>query len=82
MHTIFAIIGLNNLLKAYEDKSAYAMCIFSLALGPEEVPITFGGKTPVRRIFEFTSQVLHCSMNTSTAIDREFYHCIDNERIS
>ena len=57
MHTIFAIIGLNNLLKAYEDKSAYAMCVFSLALGPEEEPITFVGKTPVRRFFEFTSQV-------------------------
>ena len=39
--------GLNNLLKAYEDKSAYAMCIFSLALGPEDEPITFVGKTPV-----------------------------------
>ncbi|KAJ1693948.1 hypothetical protein LUZ63_010646 [Rhynchospora breviuscula] len=38
--------GLNNLLKAYEDKSAYAMCIFSLALGPEDEPITFVGKTP------------------------------------
>ncbi|TVU30470.1 hypothetical protein EJB05_22096 [Eragrostis curvula] len=38
--------GLNNLLKAYEDKSAYAMCIFSLALGPGEEPITFVGKTP------------------------------------
>lgn len=37
--------GLNNLLKAYEDKSAFAMCIFSLALGPEEEPITFVGKT-------------------------------------
>ncbi|GJM84712.1 hypothetical protein PR202_ga00408 [Eleusine coracana subsp. coracana] len=37
--------GLNNLLKAYEDKSAYAMCIFSLALGPGEEPITFVGKT-------------------------------------
>uniref|UniRef100_A0ACD5TPP8 Uncharacterized protein n=2 Tax=Avena sativa TaxID=4498 RepID=A0ACD5TPP8_AVESA len=38
--------GLNNLLKAYEDKSAFAMCIFSLALGPEEEAITFVGKTP------------------------------------
>ncbi|KAM0949570.1 putative nucleotide diphosphatase [Dioscorea sansibarensis] len=37
--------GLNNLLKAYEDKSAYAMCIFSLALGPRVEPITFIGKT-------------------------------------
>ncbi|XP_020080970.1 inosine triphosphate pyrophosphatase-like, partial [Ananas comosus] len=37
--------GLNNILKAYEDKSAYAMCIFSLALGPTSEPITFVGKT-------------------------------------
>jgi len=37
--------GLNNLLKAYEDKSAFAMCIFSLALGPGDEPITFVGKT-------------------------------------
>nr|AAK54301.1 putative HAM1 protein [Oryza sativa Japonica Group] len=37
--------GLNNLLLAYEDKSAFAMCIFSLALGPGEEPMTFVGKT-------------------------------------
>ncbi|KAG0473348.1 hypothetical protein HPP92_015205 [Vanilla planifolia] len=37
--------GLNNLLMAYEDKSAYAMCIFSLAFGPNEEPLTFVGKT-------------------------------------
>lgn len=37
--------GLNNLLMAYEDKSAYAVCVFSLALGPEIEPITFMGKT-------------------------------------
>ncbi|XP_047315669.1 inosine triphosphate pyrophosphatase [Impatiens glandulifera] len=37
--------GLNNLLMAYEDKSAYAMCIFSLALGPASEPLTFVGKT-------------------------------------
>ncbi|XP_027165404.1 inosine triphosphate pyrophosphatase [Coffea eugenioides] len=37
--------GLNNLLMAYEDKSAYALCIFSLALGPNMEPITFLGKT-------------------------------------
>ncbi|KAL5224470.1 hypothetical protein ABZP36_011109 [Zizania latifolia] len=37
--------GLNNLLLAYEDKSAFATCIFSLALGPGEEPITFIGKT-------------------------------------
>ncbi|KGN56768.1 inosine triphosphate pyrophosphatase [Cucumis sativus] len=38
--------GLNNLLMAYEDKSAYASCIFSFSLGPESEPITFVGKTP------------------------------------
>lgn len=37
--------GLNNLLMAYEDKSAYALCVFSLALGPNTEPITFLGKT-------------------------------------
>ncbi|CAN0875659.1 Inosine triphosphate pyrophosphatase [Linum grandiflorum] len=38
--------GLNNLLMAYEDKSAYALCAFSFALGPDVEPITFVGKTP------------------------------------
>ncbi|KAL3329229.1 hypothetical protein AABB24_036366 [Solanum stoloniferum] len=37
--------GLNNLLMAYEDKTAYAMCIFSLSLGPNTEPMTFVGKT-------------------------------------
>ncbi|PPD72180.1 hypothetical protein GOBAR_DD30917 [Gossypium barbadense] len=39
--------GLNNLLMAYEDKSAYALCAFSFALGPDVEPVTFLGKTPV-----------------------------------
>ncbi|KAH9650216.1 Inosine triphosphate pyrophosphatase [Citrus sinensis] len=37
---------LNNLLMAYEDKSAYALCGFAFALGPNIEPITFLGKTP------------------------------------
>lgn len=37
--------GLNNLLVAYEDKSAYAQCIFSLAFGPDSEPLTFVGRT-------------------------------------
>ncbi|XP_043718959.1 inosine triphosphate pyrophosphatase [Telopea speciosissima] len=37
--------GLNNLLMAYEDKSAYALCVFSLSLGPTVEPLTFVGKT-------------------------------------
>ncbi|WCJ24204.1 Inosine triphosphate pyrophosphatase family protein [Euphorbia peplus] len=37
--------GLHNLLAAYEDKSAYALCVFSFALGPGSEPIVFQGKT-------------------------------------
>eukprot|EP00033_Pygsuia_biforma_P001293 GCRY01001462.1.p1 GENE.GCRY01001462.1~~GCRY01001462.1.p1 ORF type:complete len:201 (+),score=36.28 GCRY01001462.1:97-699(+) len=37
--------GLNNLLAAYEDKSAYAMCIFSFCVGPGIEPKIFVGKT-------------------------------------
>ncbi|KAL2326590.1 hypothetical protein Fmac_025648 [Flemingia macrophylla] len=37
--------GLNNLLMAYDDKSAYALCVFSFAAGPDSEPITFSGKT-------------------------------------
>uniref|UniRef100_A0A5B7B9S1 Putative inosine triphosphate pyrophosphatase n=1 Tax=Davidia involucrata TaxID=16924 RepID=A0A5B7B9S1_DAVIN len=31
---------------AYEDKPAYALCVFSLVLEPNAEPITFSGKTP------------------------------------
>eukprot|EP01032_Pedospumella_encystans_P009571 gene9571-11254_t len=37
--------GLNNLLAAYPDKSAYAQCVFSLSLGPGHEPVTFVGRT-------------------------------------
>lgn len=37
--------GLNNLLMAYEDKSAYALCAFSFSIGPNAEPVTFLGKT-------------------------------------
>jgi len=36
--------GLNNMLMAYEDKSAYAQCIFSFCEGPGIAPITFVGQ--------------------------------------
>jgi len=32
---------------AYDDKSAFALCVFSFAAGPDSEPITFSGKTPV-----------------------------------
>ena len=37
--------GLNNLLAAYPDKTAYAQCIFSFSVGPNHDPVTFIGKT-------------------------------------
>ena len=40
--------GLNNLLAAYDDKSAYAQCIFAFTSGKkDEEPITFIGQTHV-----------------------------------
>jgi len=41
-------VGLNNLLAAYEDKSAYAQCIFAFSQGPGHKPILFDGRCPVR----------------------------------
>ena len=38
--------GLNNLLAAYDDKSAYAQCIFAFSLGPGQKPVVFDGRTP------------------------------------
>ena len=38
--------GLNNLISAYDDKSAYAQCIFALSTNPEEEPMPFVGQTP------------------------------------
>jgi inosine triphosphate pyrophosphatase len=39
--------GLNNLLMAYEDKSAQAVCTFGYSAGPGEEPILFQGITDV-----------------------------------
>ncbi|KAL9265379.1 Senescence-specific cysteine protease SAG39-like protein, partial [Drosera capensis] len=50
--------GLNNLLVAYKDKSAYALCVFSLALGPHVEPITFLGKTRVRTLFQLGDVII------------------------
>ena len=38
--------GLNNLLAAYDDKSAYAQCIFAFTPSPAVEPIIFVGQTP------------------------------------
>ncbi|KAJ9518499.1 hypothetical protein QJQ45_018589 [Haematococcus lacustris] len=40
--------GLNNLLMAYEDKTAYAQCIFGYMSGPEDEPAIFVGRTDGR----------------------------------
>jgi inosine triphosphate pyrophosphatase len=39
------LTGLNNLLAAYDDKSAYAQCVFSFSPGPGAEPVTFDGRT-------------------------------------
>lgn len=54
----FFFIGLNNLLMAYADKSAFALCVFSLVLGPNAEPITFSGKTPVCFLLVSTLYIL------------------------
>ena len=40
--------GLNNLLAAYEDKSAQAVATFGFSRGPGHEPILFQGRTDVR----------------------------------
>ena len=40
--------GLNNLLVAYEDKSAQAVATFGFSRGPGHEPILFQGRTDVR----------------------------------
>jgi hypothetical protein len=39
--------GLNNLLAAYEDKFAVAICTFAFSSGPGAEPILFQGRTEV-----------------------------------
>jgi Ham1 family len=38
-------VGLNNLLAAYEDKSAEAVCTFAFSHGPGKEPLIFQGRT-------------------------------------
>lgn len=38
--------GLNNLLVAYEDKTAYALCTFAYSPGPGQEVLIFDGRTP------------------------------------
>jgi len=40
--------GLNNMLAAYADKTAYAQCIFSFCEGPGSEPVTFVGRSEGR----------------------------------
>jgi hypothetical protein len=39
--------GLNNIIAAYPDKSAYALCTFSFSWGGDSQPIVFAGRTEV-----------------------------------
>merc|ERR1719210_2052669 len=38
--------GLNNIIKAYDDKSAYAQCIFAFCQGVGHEPVLFDGRCP------------------------------------
>eukprot|EP00992_Anisonema_acinus_P002456 TRINITY_DN10715_c0_g1_i1.p1 TRINITY_DN10715_c0_g1~~TRINITY_DN10715_c0_g1_i1.p1 ORF type:complete len:201 (-),score=65.47 TRINITY_DN10715_c0_g1_i1:44-646(-) len=40
--------GLNRMLHGFDDHSAYALCTFSYADGPEAEPVTFEGRTDGR----------------------------------
>lgn len=46
------------MLAAYEDKSAYALCVFSFSRGPEHEPITFEGRTEVSYIGTYRTIML------------------------
>ncbi len=51
--------GLNNLLAAYPDKSAKAICTFGYSPGPGQEPILFQGVTDV--CLEVGQPQLYCS---------------------
>jgi inosine triphosphate pyrophosphatase len=40
--------GLNKMLAAYTDKTAYAQCIFAFCAGPTSEPVVFDGRCPGR----------------------------------
>lgn len=40
--------GLNRMLAGFDDKSAYAQCVFAFTPGPGDAPRTFVGRTPGR----------------------------------
>ena len=42
--------GLNNLLVAYEDKAAQAVCTFAYCEGPGHDPLIFQGRTDVSAV--------------------------------
>jgi inosine triphosphate pyrophosphatase len=41
--------GLNQILEGFDNKRAYAGCIFAYSAGPNHEPILFEGKTQVRK---------------------------------
>lgn len=43
--------GLVNMLAAYEDKTAQAVCTFAYCHGPGKEPILFQGRTDVWHLF-------------------------------
>ncbi len=55
----YTYIGLNNLLAAYTDKSAYAQCILAYSPGPGEEVTLFTGRTQVSTT-SYCNLVIYC----------------------
>jgi hypothetical protein len=50
--------GLNNILAAYDDKSADAVCTFAYSEGPGHEPVLFQGRTRVGPPFDLPHAAL------------------------
>lgn len=59
--------GLNNLLAAYTDKSAEAVCTFAYCEGPGHEPIIFQGRTEVSAPFSPFNRLLTISGENSSS---------------
>ena len=58
---VFVCAGLNNLLAAYSDKSAYAQCTFAFCQGKGHPVMLFKGITTVRRARLYNKSRPYCS---------------------
>ena len=64
--------GLNNLLMAYEDKSAQAVCTFAYCLGPGHEPIIFEGRVTVSYTLHLAHIVAESRKGQNSARSRSY----------